>query len=216
VSQAGPPKIKVILDNVAAGHDFPSGAAQDRRAWIEVVAYAGGNVVYQSGVVKDGTPVLANPDPDLWLFRDCIFDDAGKEVSMFWQAASFDPLALPAPVTIDPADPRYYQTHIQQTYPRTGPAIAQAPDRVTMRVRLQPIGLDVLDDLVTSGDLDPQVRSQMPTFDVGAVKLVEWTKATATDTIFDENRTPFSCVSPTALNVQAQSVPAKAHAKCAP
>jgi hypothetical protein len=215
VSQSGPPQIRVILDNVAAGHSWPSGATQDRRAWIEVVAYAGTNVVYQSGQVPDGTSVLAKPDPDFWLLRDCMFDETGKEVSMFWQAASVDSNELLAPVTTVATDPRYTPTHVIRAFPLSG-NLPQAPDRVTLRVRMQPIGLDVLDDLVGSGDLDKKYRDAMTTFDLGHTKTVEWTTAAATDTFSDENRTLFACVSPSGLNLAADKIPAKTHTKCSP
>jgi hypothetical protein len=84
-----------------------------------------------------------------------------------------------------------------------------------MRVRMQPVGLDVLDDLVSTGHLDKTYRDAMGTFDVGHVKTVEWTKAAATDT-FVEERVQFACVSPSGLNVAADKVPAKTHTKCAP
>jgi hypothetical protein len=63
------------------------------------------------------------------------------------------------PVTTDKTDPRYYQTHIYQRFPRAlgAPPLPQMPDQVTMRIRLQPIGLDVLNDLVDGGDLDAGV-----------------------------------------------------------
>src|SRR5690606_18278930 len=54
----GAAEIQVVLDNVGAGHHFPSGSSQDRRAWIEVVAYKDGEVIYQSGVVPEGEPVV--------------------------------------------------------------------------------------------------------------------------------------------------------------
>ena len=38
---------------------------------------------------------------------------------------------------------------------------------------MRPIGLDVLEDLVDSGDLDPAIVAQMPTLDFGA--QIEWT-----------------------------------------
>ena len=50
---------------------------------------------------------------------------------MFWQSATTEGNALPALLTFDNSD-------------------------VALRVQLQPIGLDVLDDLIASGDLDPQ------------------------------------------------------------
>jgi hypothetical protein len=158
--------------------------------------------------------VTANPDPDLWLLRDCIFDDKGAEVHMFWQAASTEGNALPGPVTFDATDPRFYQTHVFRNYPRSGalPAIA---DRVTMRVRLLPMGYDVLDDLVTSGDLDRSVRDAMKAVDVG--EMLEWTPtATAVTVLDEETKLPLSCVTKTNFNVQASKVPAPEHVRCKP
>jgi len=208
----GASSLRVIVDNVAAGHSWPSGAVQDRRAWFEVVAYSGGNVIYQSGVVADGTAVTAANDPDLWLLRDCMF--AGdKEVHMFWDALSLDGAQLPGQATFDQTDPRYYQTHVVQTWPRGNRTIMGVPDRVTLRVRLQPMGLDVLDDLVASGDLAKATRDAMTTWQVG--KTLEWTPATAT-LKYMEDRTMLSCVSTTNLNVQADKVPATVPTKCKP
>ena len=206
--------INVILDNVATGHFFPSGAAQDRRAWVEVVAYLGGSEVYRSGVVPDGTAVTSLTDPDLWLLRDCMFDDAGSKVAMFWQAASYEGNELPALLTFDPSDPRFYQTHKIKTYPSSG-ALPLTPDRVTLRVRLQPVGLDVLDDLIASGDLAPEVRAAMTTFTIGG--MVEWTPATATDVYVDRaTNAPVYCVTNTNLNVRADKFPAPTRSRCSP
>lgn len=205
--------IKVMLDNVAGGHAFPSGAVQDRRVWVELTAYAGADVVYQSGApAKDGAPITASTDPDLWLMRDCIFDAAGKEVHMFWQAESVTSNELPGQATFDATDPRFYKTHIVQSYPRAG-ALPKAPDRVTMRVHMQPMGTDVLDDLVASGDLDPAVRAKMTTLDVGA--LLEWTPAKATDGYTDPNdHLRYACVTDTNFNVAAETVPATNQTRC--
>jgi hypothetical protein len=207
--------ITVILDNVSAGHGWPSGSAQDRRAWVEVIAYSGTNVVYQSGVVPDGTPVTTIKDPDLWLLRDCLLDAKNDPVPMFWQAQSpSESYQLPGSMTFDPSNPLFYKTHVYQTFPRQT-ALAGAPDRVTMRVRLQSIGLDVIDDLAASGDLkDPSVRANIPTFDVGLMPLVTWTPATAsTGGVF--NNVPYSCVSNTSASFVPQ-VPAPAHVHCNP
>src|SRR5262249_35817405 len=48
---AGQVTIQVVLDNVGAGHQWPSGASQDRRAWVEVQAFNAGTAFYTSGVV---------------------------------------------------------------------------------------------------------------------------------------------------------------------
>jgi hypothetical protein len=211
----GGSKISVILDNVAAGHAFPSGASQDRRLWVEVVGYSGADAKYSSGVVADGQPVVSLADPDLWLIRDCIFDPAGKETHMFWEAASIDSNLLPFHVTADPADPRFYQTHKVKQYPASGATLPFIPDKVTARVRLRPLGLEIIDDLIKTGDLDPSIRSTLPTFDVGA--MLEWTKATANASYLDRiTGQQVLCITTTNLNVQADKFPAPAHQRCAP
>ena len=208
--------VRVIVDNVGAGHFWPSGAAQDRRAWAEVIAYKGGAAIYQSGVVPDGTPVTAvQADPDLWLLRDCMFDAQSQHVDMFWQAATTEGYELPMPTTTDATSPDYYKTHIVQSFPRAvNGALPQMPDQVTMRIRLQPVGIDVIDDLVDGGDLDAGIVANMPTWDV--VPLVTWTPSTATLTYADELQQPVTCVAPVPFNVAADKFPATANAGCSP
>jgi len=208
-------ELRVLLDNVGAGHAFPSGSAQDRRVFVEVIATQNGMPVYQSGVVADGArPTDAMTDPDRWLVRDCIFDDAQKEVNMFWQAASFESISIPAQLTFDMLDPRFYKSHLYWRFPVSGMLFMGQPDRVTMRVRIQPIGLDVLDDLIASGDLDMSLRAQMQTLDVGA--LLEWTPAKATKKFFDSDNLVVACSSDTNFNVSADKFAAPAHTKCSP
>lgn len=213
--------IRVVIDPVFLGHDWPSGAAQDRRAWAEVIAYSGGNVIYQSGVVPDGSPIVGvQNDPDLWLLRDQMFDAQGNPVDMFWQGVSTRGNEIPALATFDQLDPRFYETHVVQLYPRDGAtpmALPQMPDRVTMRMRLQPVGLDVLDDLVDSGDLDPSVPGAMPTFDVsflgadgGIQSSLEWTPQSASLTYEDEfDQSIATCAATSGFNVGATKVQAQ-------
>jgi hypothetical protein len=95
---------------------------------------------------------------------------------MFWQAA------------MSSAHPRGYEsnllpvattTYIQgkhaviKQYRLRGRGPKGLPARVTARLRIRPIGLDVLQDLVDSGDLDPAVLAQMPTLNFGT--QIEWT-----------------------------------------
>jgi len=218
VQQDGNGAIRVIVDNIAAGHSVTSGSAQDRRLWAEVIAYQAGQVVYQSGVVATGSPVTSltsATDPDLWLIRDCMFDDAGTQVDMFWQAASVESNLLPFPTTSDPTDPAYYRTHVVQFYPRaqTG-TLPAAPDKVTLRLLLQPIGLDVLQDLEGSGDLDGGVAGEVPTL-VFPEPILTWTAATANATYL-EGEMPVSCITDTGLNVSSDKNPAVNHVKCTP
>ena len=210
--------IEVVLDNVGAGHGFPSGATQDRRAWVEVRAWAGATLVYQSGVVPDDEPVAGLADPDLWLVRDCIFDAAGKQVTTFWTTTSYESNQLPAAVTSDASDPAFYRTHVAWTYPRrpsgatTAPTTAQ-PDRVTMRVRMRPIDHEVLGELVATGDLDPAVAARVRTFDLASTVL-EWTPATAT-LHYQEGADLVDCVS-RGLPGGRSATPAPTHTRCGP
>ncbi len=215
--------VRVILDPVGVGHDWPSGAAQDRRAWAEIVAYQAGAVIYQSGVVADGEPITGvTGDPDLWLLRDCMFDAQGNQVNMFWQAASSEGNELPALATFDPLNPDFYKTHVLQRFPRTGLPLGQFPDRVTLRLRLQPIGVDVLNDLVSTQDLDANFVTEMPTFDISLTGpagsgVLEWTAAAAT-LIYEnsDDGTPGTCVASTGFNVNATRTPAVNPTHCSP
>jgi hypothetical protein len=204
-------RLSVILDNVAGGHGFPSGAALDRRLWVELIAKKGGKVVYQSGAVPDGVVVDDGKDPDLWLLRECAYDANGKKVHMFWQVASVVGNALPVQLTFNQADPRFYQSHIRADFPANGTAVAEMPDEVALRVRLQPIGRDVLDDLLDSGDLTAALRDAMPTWQVG--KKLVWTPATTTHA-FQQDGLPVTCRTETNLNPQADSVMAKRLGGC--
>ena len=162
--------VDVTLDNAFVGHNFPSGANQDRRAWVELVAYSGGAVVFSSGVVPDKKSVVSVTDPNLWLLRDKIFGQDGAEVHMFWNAARFESQQLPSAVTNDRMDPAFYHS-VTRTYDLTG-----MPDRITMRMRMRPLDFDVLDDLVASGDLDPALLDRIPTFNLAST-VKEWKTA---------------------------------------
>jgi len=209
--------IQVVLDNVGAGHLWPSGVAHDRRAWVEVQAYSKGQMIYQSGVVNDGESVTLLADPDLWLMRECLFDQQGKQVSMFWEAASSESSQLPGATTNLTTDPAYYLTHVFRNYPRptsTPAALAAPPDRVTMRVRIIPVGLDVLDDLVASGDLAASVKAKMPVFTLSGTVL-EWTAAAATIKYPDQG-IPVSCVAAGLTTGANTASPAPENTKCMP
>ena len=193
--------IHVVLDNANAGHDFPSGAAQDRRAWTEVIAYQAGQVIYESGVVPGGQPPVLPADPDLWLLRDETYDADGNETHMFWTVAEIREKTLPVQVTTDPSNAEYYNRHLRRRFPLDASAtIAGLPDRITVKMRIVPIGLDVLDDLVASEHLDAGVREVMPALDLlpfrnddfgsrpelaglNAVTM-EWSEATRSSSLF--------------------------------
>lgn len=204
--------VRVVLDPVGVGHGWPSGAAQDRRAWTEIIASKGGTVFYQSGIVPEGVAVGAESgDPDLWLLRDCMVDANDRPVDMLWQAAASAGNELPALATFDMLDPRFYMSHVYQRFPNDGSPLSQYPDQVTLRVRLQPIGLEVLTDLEKTGDLDAAAVASMPTFDVPLTGLagedLVWTpQPAASMTYMSDDGTPATCVATQGFNVAATKV----------
>jgi len=207
-------QMSLIIDNVAAGHSFPSGAEQDRRAYAEVIAYQGSNVVYQSGVVPPGTGAAGSTDPDIWVMRDCMFDQSGGEVHMFWEAFSYQTNGLPALITFDPTSPDFYKGHKQKFFPKDGSLIPR-PDRVTLRVMVEAVGYDVIDNLIASKDLDSSVRDAFKVLQVG--NTLEWTQAKATHTYL--NRTTGNtvfCATDTNINVTADRFPADVRTMCSP
>ena len=88
------------------------------------------------------------------------------------------------------------------------------PDRVTMRVRVVPVGLDVIDDLVASNDLAESVRATMPTFTLAGADL-EWTADTATIKYLEQGQ-PVLCVTKGLTTGANASTPAPEHTKCEP
>jgi len=217
-------RIELTLDNVGAGHNFPSGATPDRRAWVEVTASLGGDVIYTSGGAA-ALPLEDSVDPDLWLMRDCIFDAGGQEQKMFWQAAT---VAMPtsqllgSPV-LSVSDPMSFsRNHHKKVYPDPGPSgtapgLAQLPDHVTVKVHLQAIGDDVLADLVASGDLDPSVPPNIARYDVGGGAVLDWTP---NDPMLQQVTDPVTSVTRlcilTVAKFPSQTTNATTHTHCAP
>jgi hypothetical protein len=167
----------IVKVETAAGHNQPSGAAHDRRMWLEVKAYdADDQQLFTSGAIGDGEreeKAAGEPgyDRQLALFRDWLYDAQGQYVKMMWQAATstsyprgFAPLTLPPAVLPNVAhtlDARYQLLD------------AARVERVRIRLRMRAVGVDVLEDLVASGDLAPAVIAEQPTFTLfGAA--VEW------------------------------------------
>ena len=208
--------VRVTLDNAGAGHNWPSGASQDRRAWVEVVAFRGGERIYESGVVEPGQSGVPRADADLWQLRDFTFNAQNQEAHMFWDVARYETATIPAQRTSNPSSPDFYMAHAVRRFPRDKTSFIQGvPDRVTVRVRIRSIGLDVIDDLVGSGHLDRAVRDAIPVFDLlpnrhlatknrpefaplGEVSM-EWSTATGASPVFSSatdyaERPPWRCI----------------------
>lgn len=166
----GGPEILVILDNVLAGHAFPSGVTHARRAWVELQAFDGDTPILSSGVVAQDEAIAELDDENLWLMRSRIYDEQGKEVHFSWRARSIETNVLSASVTNDPSDPRFNHA-VEKRYP-----LLVQPTRVRMRVQMRPIGLEMFDEIIESGDLDPAVLAAVPTLTLAGTEI-EWTEA---------------------------------------
>jgi hypothetical protein len=152
--------------------------------WVEFITYAeDGSVLFSSGDIDEGEleeKPADDPDHDrnLALFRDRIYNKRGDPVHMFWEAEPSDEhpdgyrsLLLPAATEAMPAH------SLEARY------LVPTPDRiarVTARLRIRPIGMDVLQDLVDSGDLDDALLAEMPTFTLHGA-AVEWTPDSDTE-----------------------------------
>jgi hypothetical protein len=168
-------------------------------------------------LVPEGSSVTELDDPDLWLIRDCLFDEQGEEVHMFWEAQEYESNLLPAQATFDASDPRYYQSHVYRNYPASG-FLPTYPDRVTLRVYIRAVGLDIFDDLVASGDLldgplyrVDELRAALAPLQVG--EELTWTPEGAGETYVDGGL-PVACISRTNLLANADKVPAAMHQRC--
>jgi hypothetical protein len=208
-------RMELTLENVTAGHSFPSGATPDRRAWIEMTAYKGEDVLFTSGATDAG-PLEDSSDPNLWLMRDCLFDGAGQEKKMFWEAVTTSGNAVPGSVLMNVADPTSFgRSHPRKPYPATG-MLPMMPDRVTLKIHLQAIGDDVLQDLVQSGDLDASIPPQIARYTLGGAASFEWTPTSAS-VVNDPNSGALLCVvKPIKYRLQRDVVAGVSNSHCVP
>lgn len=160
----------VQLDNVAAGHAFPSGATAERRVWVELTAWAGGEIVWSTGRVDPEQPLDEVVDPVRWDLHSAKADPDGRFTHRFWEAATIDESGLLLPHTsLDPTDPDYIDTVQSRQF-----VIPAAADRVTMAVHVRPMPRDLLAELVDEAGLDPVVIEAVPTFTLAPTEL-GWT-----------------------------------------
>jgi hypothetical protein len=168
--------LTVRMDTRGTGHAWPTGAAQDRRAWLEVIAYdAMNNVVFSSGVVPPDKDPEAISDPNLVGFWDRTMQTDGTPAHFFWDVASEQSQLLKPPITLDQNSPAF--DHSTTAMFGLG-AIATQIDHITARVRIRPFNYAQLQLLVQSGDLDASIAASITTLDI-AGSLRHWTRSLA-------------------------------------
>lgn len=168
-------EIAVVLENITAGHAWPSGSTVDRRAWVEVHAYSGEEEVFRTGVIGDQEVVNEVQDDNLWVLGHRALGANGEEAELFADAVELQGQVLPVATARLPSDPGYTETHVTHTMLVPGDNV----DRVEMTVHIRPMALDVMDSLIESGDLDPSYRETIPTFELAASR-VQWRAENAT------------------------------------
>jgi len=170
VTPEGGGRITVRIDTRGTGHFWPTGAAQDRRAWLEVVAYdAANSIVFSSGVVPDDKDPDELGDPNLVALGDRTFQADGKPAHFFWDVATEKSNLLRGPSTLDPSDPAF--DHSTTATFAIG-EVANQIDHVTARVRIRAVPRALLRDLVASGDLDAAATPSTTT--LSRVTPVRW------------------------------------------
>jgi hypothetical protein len=146
--------------------------------WLEFIVYrSDGSVLFESGDIAEGEleeKPADDPDHDrnLALFQDRIYDANGRPAHMFWDAAPSDEHPDGYRSRLLPAMTEAMTAHSIEVHYQVG-SVAEIA-RVTARLRIRPIGMDVLEDLVSSGDLDPALLSEGTTFTIHGA-AVEWT-----------------------------------------
>jgi hypothetical protein len=179
-ADGGGTDVVVWLHNEAQGHAWPSGATQDRRAWLEIEAFDGDETVVRSGVLADDEPVdaAAARDPTLWVFRDYASNAEGQPESMFWNITATEPNLLPiaaeAGLKYDKTTWRERAWHVD------GPV-----DRARVQVNLRPIPHELVDELADEELFDPAAIKARIRTNVAGSTQIEWTPDAAVMTDYE-------------------------------
>lgn len=170
-----PGVLTVRIDSLGTGHAWPSGAAQDRRAWLEVKATdIDGAVVFESGVVPERTDPEDIGDPNLFGLWDRTFKADNTPAHFFWEVARVETNLLRPPITRDRNSPDF--DHSSTARFDIGPSFTTI-ERIEARVRIRALPYALLTELVASGDLAAAVIDQLVTLDIAGAQST-WTRAT--------------------------------------
>jgi hypothetical protein len=153
-----------------AAHNFPSGATQDRRVWLELIAYDENMTeMYRLGQIGDQELEEPAGTTHPCLFRDYVVDANGQETHDFWEVvASSEERQSKLMPTTPAGGVAMPGSHTAECLDFNPPlAMAAIPPAVIdLKLRIRPMGLDVLNDLISTGHLAADVATRMPTFTV--------------------------------------------------
>ena len=163
-------QLTIKVGNIGAGHSFPSGAAHDRRVWVEAIAYQNNAEVWSHGVVPVDVPLADAPTETPFSFFDHATDSNGNEALMLWEIESSEPNLLLAPDDLD-LNSAFADQHQIRVFDLSQLDV----DRVEIKVKMRPMSLHIIQSLIDSGDLAPQIREAIPTFTLKSTE-VTWTR----------------------------------------
>lgn len=154
-------EVFVELTNIGAGHGIPSGAGHYRRMWVELRVEG-----------PDGSVLLARDlgDDDAWVMREVLLDEAGEPTDAPWAAIDHR-----ATLLLPPGPGARAGEHVDHPQLRRY-GVAGEVARAELTVKLRPMPADLLESLVASGEIAPDVPGRAATFTV--TDLV-WTAADA-------------------------------------
>jgi hypothetical protein len=183
VDQGNGGEITVRLDSLGLGHAWPSGAAQDRRAWLSLTAMdANGSAIFQTGIVPDGMDPEDIDDPNLFALYDRALGSDGSAEDMFWDITSETtpcadqlPCQLKPPVTIDVNSPQF--DHSTTKVFAIG-ALQSQIETIQAQVFIRPYNYRVINDLISTGDLGSDVIPVINTLTIAGT-IRSWNRATA-------------------------------------
>jgi hypothetical protein len=168
-----PGTLSVRMDSIGTAHAWPTGAAQDRRAWLEILAYDADNqIVFHTGTLPDGTPLPDGMDPEqlddpnLFGLWDRAVKDDGSPAHLFWEIARIDSQTsqlLRPPVTLDKNSPMFDHSSTAMFHVE---GVAPMIDHIAARIRIRPLSYGLLEELKAQGDLAADAVTVVPTLDI--------------------------------------------------
>lgn len=163
----GGAEVEFHIENIAAGHRFPSGAAIDRKLWIALQVFdLDQQKVFSSGEVgaEQSLKEMEEQDRYLQVFGDRGFNEQGERTHFFWEIKRIEHQTLASPTSFAPTSPEYENPHYISRYRISS---EQAIQSIKGQVYLRGIDIDLIDQLIEEGYLDPKYRLRLPTFTVG-------------------------------------------------
>jgi hypothetical protein len=160
-------QVRIAIES-EAGHNTPSGAAQDRRMWVELTGFdESNNELFALGRIEEQAIEEPEGERHVCMFREYMLDENGAETHDFWEGATLDSARgnlLPYKKIGSGTDPGLHSRECIFQPPLS--AAIEPAHHIEMHIRMRPMGMDVLKDLVSTGHLSADIPPRMQTLSV--------------------------------------------------